>query len=138
MPERGAAADTVATASAVRGFSHVQLVVSDLQASEPWYATVLGMERFVHNVDDAGKGYLALRHACGMVVGMQSGDGALGVLGVDHLAFAVASKAELESWGEHLTAAGIEHGGVEVGAGGRGWSIILWDPDHMQVELAAP
>ena len=45
--------------SPMTGFSHVQLLVSDVRASEQWYTTVLGMDRFAA---DESIGYVALRH----------------------------------------------------------------------------
>jgi len=32
--------------SPVTGFSHVQLLVSDVRTSEQWYSTALGLDRF--------------------------------------------------------------------------------------------
>ena len=47
------------------GFSHVQLLVRDVPASERWYSTVLGMDRLTAADDDS---YVALRHRPSRVV----------------------------------------------------------------------
>jgi glyoxalase family protein len=123
-------------ASPVSGFSHVQLLVSDVAASEQWYTTVLGMERLAA-ADDAS--YVALRHRPGKFVLVLSHDvtGASVRQGrLDHLAFAVPGGTALEEWARRLHALGIEHAGVvdEMGKP----SLMLTDPDGTPVELVAP
>jgi catechol-2,3-dioxygenase len=119
------------------GLSHVQLRVTDVTASAEWYSTVLGLEPFRA---DPSIGYVALRHpASGIVVvlttdtsgGWRSDGGAL-----DHLAFAVPDGASLESWADHLTAAGVAHAGVVPENGNP--SLQLRDPDGTAVELVVP
>jgi len=117
------------------GFSHVQLVVSDLDASRAWYTTVLGLEQFA-----AGDGYVALRHRparLSIVLSCRRSD-APGVPHdpMDHLAFAVGDGATLRAWADHLAAAGIEHPGVVLELGKP--SLQLRDPDGVAIELVAP
>jgi catechol-2,3-dioxygenase len=123
-------------ASPVSGFSHVQLLVSDVAASERWYTTVLGMDRLAA-ADDGS--YVALRHRPGkfVLVLSQEGTGPLAEQGrLDHLAFAVPDGRALEEWARYLLALGIEHAGVvdELGKP----SLMLADPDGTPVELVAP
>jgi catechol-2,3-dioxygenase len=123
--------------SPVTGFSHIQLRVSDLGASERWYADVLGLERLVA---DGEGGYVALRHRPSrlvVVLTLSTGladDSANERL--DHLAFAVPDGLALEAWASELTARGIAHDGVidELGKP----SLTLVDPDGTRVELVAP
>lgn len=119
--------------SPLTAFSHVQLRVGDLERSETWYATVLGMTRLVD-----GPQYVALRHPpSGVVVVLTEApvvggpsDGAL-----DHLAFAVPDGPTLSSWADRLRDKGIEHGVVdELGKP----SLTLTDPDGTRIELVAP
>jgi glyoxylase I family protein len=117
------------------GFSHVQLLVNDVRASEQWYTIVLGMDRFA--ADDS-IGYVALRHKpSGVAIVLStrartdSDESAL-----DHLAFAVPDGSTLQSWADHLTAAGIEHNGVVLELGKP--SLQLRDPDGNAIELVAP
>jgi catechol-2,3-dioxygenase len=122
--------------SPLTGFSHVQLLVSDVRASERWYATVLGLERF--GADDA-IGYVAMRHRPSRVVVVLSTrpgrePGAESAL--DHLAFAVPDGDALDEWAAHLTDAGIDHPGVVLELGKP--SLQLRDPDGNAIELVAP
>jgi glyoxylase I family protein len=121
----------------VTAFSHVQLLVSDLEASEQWYTTALGLERLA--ADDA-KGYVALQHApSGAVIvlstpaptGPDRADSRL-----DHLAFAVPDGETLQGWADHLVAVGIEHPGIVLELGKP--SLQLRDPDGVSIELVAP
>jgi catechol-2,3-dioxygenase len=115
------------------GFSHVQLLVRDVPASERWYSTVLGMERLTAADDDS---YVALRHRPSRVVVVLTAGGADGESALDHLAFAVPDGPTLEAWADELRARGIDHPGVvdELGKP----SLVLEDPDGNHIELVAP
>jgi len=83
----------------VYGFSHVQLLVRDLDVSERWYAQVLGLVRFAA---DPASGYVALRHpSSGFVVVLTEAGGDTSTGGaLDHLAFAVTDGDGLRDWAE--------------------------------------
>jgi len=125
------------------GFSHVQLLVSDLAASERWYTTVLGLQRFAANEEH---GYVALRHPpSGIALVLSTPSDMFGGVDrsiapgqgpLDHVAFAVPDGEVLEAWADHLTAVGIEHAGVVLELGKP--SLQLRDPDGIAVELVAP
>jgi glyoxylase I family protein len=121
--------------SPVTGFSHVQLLVSDVGESERWYSTVLGMDPYA--ADDA-IGYIALRHRpSGVVVVLSTRNAARGTESVlDHLAFAVPDGEVLREWADHLTEAGIAHDGIVLERGRP--SLQLRDPDGIAIELVAP
>jgi catechol-2,3-dioxygenase len=129
--------DDAPVAAPLTGLSHVQLNVTDPEASADWYSAALGLEPFVA---DPEIGYVALRHrAAGLVVVLtrRSGgppDHAAGVL--DHLAFAMPDGDSLEAWAAHLTEIGIDHPGVVPENGNP--SLQLRDPDGTAVELVAP
>lgn len=119
----------------ITGFSHVQLVVSDIDASAAWYRRVLGMEQFVAG-EFAGGRYVGLRHgAGGFVVGLQTGDAAGQAAMIDHISFAVGSRDELLEHRDAAIAAGLEAGGVLEEAAS--WNVRLRDPDGLVVELTA-
>ena len=121
--------------SPMTGFSHVQLLVRDVRASEQWYSTVLGMDRFAA---DESIGYVALRHkpsGVAIVLSTRRGTDA-DESALDHLAFAVPDGPTLQTWADHLTAAGIEHHGVVLELGKP--SLQLRDPDGNAIELVAP
>ena len=125
------------TASPVTGFSHVQLLVTDLSASEAWYTTVLGLRRFSA---DETTGYVALWHDASRIMIVltpratertDASDTAL-----DHLAFAVPNGEVLDDWAAHLTDAGIAHPGIVLELSKP--SLQLRDPDGNAIELVAP
>ncbi|MGO9343533.1 MAG: VOC family protein [Acidimicrobiales bacterium] len=124
--------------SPVSGFSHIQLLVSDVAASEHWYSLVLGLDRLA--ADDEGT-YVALRHRRSRTVVVLSDQGSVAsgvqeVSRLDHIAFAVPDGPGLESWAKQLREQGIDHSGVvdELGKP----SLLLTDPDGIHVELVAP
>ena len=55
--------------------------------------------------------------------------------GIDHLAFAVANRDELEAWASRLEELGIEHGKIVDAWYGSG--LAFRDPDNIQLELFA-
>lgn len=57
-------------------------------------------------------------------------------IGLDHLAFGVRDRAELEVWTVALRERGIPHGSITDMPFGSG--ITVRDPDGIQVELFAP
>jgi catechol 2,3-dioxygenase-like lactoylglutathione lyase family enzyme len=81
------------TPGPMTGFSHVQLLVTDLRASEQWYTTALGLTRYAA---DEALGYVALRHdPSGVMIVLtprelaESAGEAERCTTLDHLAFAV-------------------------------------------------
>ncbi len=119
------------------GFSHVQLMVSDVAASREWYTTVLGLEQFAA-ADDLS--YVALQHRPSHVsIVLSRRDDPTAVTPtdpLDHLAFAVRDGEALQQWADHLTAAGIDHPGIVLELGKP--SLQLRDPDGIAIELVAP
>jgi catechol-2,3-dioxygenase len=143
-------ADGPSPVAPITGLSHVQLLVSDVGASARWYTVALGLEL---QAEDAGAGYVALRHRGARVVvvltAAPDGDttpegdpGATdtrpkpGHAGLDHLAFAVPDGAALRRWAEHLSEVGVRHDGVVLENGNP--SLQLRDPDGNAIELVAP
>ena len=120
--------------SPVSGFSHLQLLVSDIARSAEWYATTLGLTRMAGSPE---VGYLAMAGAGGRFAVVLSprpaGDPSGPPTGIDHLAFTVRTVDELGDWAQQLTAAGIAHGGLV--SSGEGTSIHLRDPDGLPIEL---
>jgi glyoxylase I family protein len=116
----------------VAAFSHVQLQVRDVPASERWYTTVFGMDRLA--ADPQGT-YVALRHPPSRIVIVlsQRGDGAGDESALDHLAFGVRDETELRQWADHLASLGIEHPGVAPELDNL--TLQLRDPDGTSIEL---
>ena len=102
----------------IEGIHHVALTVADVGVSVRWYIDVLGLVELFREESDE-------RRAC--VMRSAAGGFSIGVVehrggperpfdptrqGLDHLAFTVASREDLDAWVERLDAAGVAHSGV--------------------------
>ncbi|MCX4472645.1 putative lyase [Micromonospora sp. MW-13] len=128
----------------VAGFSgihHIALNVCDLDASVRWYGDVLGFSLlFPWDTDSFDR--RLMRHPSGVVIGLTThkhADAGTGFnerrTGLDHLAFAVPTRAELETWASRLTDAGVAHSGITV-TPATGFTLIAFrDPDNIQLEM---
>lgn len=120
---------------------HVALTVKDLGVSVPWYTQLFGAEPVLD--EDTGPFRHVVWSVGGTLVGLHEfpdGDSSLDFderrLGIDHVAFGVDSRADLESWATQLDDMGIAHGGVKDAGYGSGLSFR--DPDNLPLEFFAP
>jgi glyoxylase I family protein len=121
------------------GIGHLDLSVSDVEASAAWYEKVLGLRRLRREAFPE-RTMIVLRHdASGLVVGLNQHQGFPGEpfderrAGLDHVGFAVGRRQDLDVWQGRLAALGVEHSPVadtEVGS-----ALVFRDPDHIQLEL---
>jgi catechol-2,3-dioxygenase len=120
--------------------THVALTVSDLDRSTEWYEKLFDAKPvldedtgpFRHVVWSIGSTLVGLHHFP---------DGRSETfderrVGLDHLAFSCADRAELESWQRRLDELGIAHGGIVDAGYGSGLSFR--DPDNIALEFFAP
>ncbi|WP_018350452.1 VOC family protein [Longispora albida] len=129
------------TQAKLSGFHHVAINVRDLDAAVRWYGEVLGFRPLIP-WDTGTFQRRILRHPGGTVLALSRHDHPDGetrfnerVTGLDHLAFRVDTRAELDAWAARLTVAGIEHSGVCV-TPEMGFTLIAFrDPDGIQLEL---
>jgi len=134
------------------GFAHVRLTVTDIARSKAFYDQVFGWPAAVDtsdSVDEPGVKDSPEKFYGGTVY--QTPQGTLFGLrpvgrtgfdpqptGLDHVSFAVASRADLESAAAALSEAGIEHGEIN-DLTDAGMAILSFqDPDDINVELTAP
>jgi catechol 2,3-dioxygenase-like lactoylglutathione lyase family enzyme len=128
------------------GVSHVELTVRDADRSAAWYEHVLGMRRFGEFPEYRTPGvsarvdqvmHLPTRLTIGLIQHESGEDGEFSEfrIGLDHLALAVESRDELESWVEHLDACGVRHSGISDMPYGS--VVVFRDPDNIQLELFA-
>jgi catechol 2,3-dioxygenase-like lactoylglutathione lyase family enzyme len=117
--------------SPVKGFSHVQLRVTDVARSVEWYRTAVGLTAPHGELGGAVPMFTPNMRAAVVISAGYAGAG-----DVDHLAFGASDREALAAWGEQLTAAGIEHAGLV--ESNEGISLHLVDPDGLNVELIAP
>lgn len=134
------------------GFAHVRITVTDIARSKAFYDDLFGWPAAVDasaSVDEPGVRQSAEQFFGGVVYvtpqGTLFGLRPVGAdrfdpdrTGLDHVSFAVASRADLDSAIAALDEAGVVHGDiVELTAAGLA-ILSLQDPDDINVELTAP
>ncbi len=130
----------------IRGIHHLGLTVRDVDASAAWYQEALGFQRIGEfEPADGTRRKIFLRHdGLDVRLGLtqhQAGDQQPfdeTRVGLDHLAFTVAGRAELDAWAERLSVAGVTHSPVAPANSIPGAAVLVFrDPDQIQLELFA-
>ena len=121
--------------------SHLDLTVSDAEASARWYVETLGLRR-LRRADLEGRIMIVLMHPeTGLVLGLNQHDEQSADRfdehrpGLDHVAFAVAERDELDRWQERLAELAVEHSRVTDSPSGSGTALVFRDPDNIQLEF---
>src|SRR5688572_24185057 len=113
--------------------THVALTVRNLSVSVPWYEKLFDAKPVLD--EDTDPGFHHTVYLLGnTLVGLHqhttpAPDEKFSEhrVGLDHIAFGCANRAELEEWVGKLDALGIEHGGIKDATYGSG--ISFRDPD---------
>lgn len=121
------------------GFSHVSLSVRDLEASERWYADVLGLVVYDRPPGETWTEVVMGRPGTNLVICLQCHEANDRTTftplrtGLDHVAIAVSSREELDAWAAHFRALGVRHSPTTE----RDYGSVLTfrDPDDVQLEL---
>jgi catechol-2,3-dioxygenase len=123
--------------------THVALTVRDLSISVPWYERLLDAEPMLDEDTDPDFHHTVYLVGNGTMIGLhQHGTPAPAErfsehrVGLDHVAFGCASRAELEKWALRLDELGVDHGGIKDATYGSG--VSFRDPDGIALELFAP
>lgn len=121
--------------------THVALTVRDLSVSVPWYSELFAAQPVLD--EDTGPFRHVVWLVNGTLVGLhQFPDTDVTIpfterrIGLDHVAFGVADRAELEGWEKRLDQLGIGHGDIQEAGYGSGLSFR--DPDGLPLEFFAP
>jgi catechol 2,3-dioxygenase-like lactoylglutathione lyase family enzyme len=126
------------------GIHHIGLTVPDVETSEAWYMRVLGLTRAFVEPHNGGTGYAVVLHRPGspLYLGLDKHDANRGErfdewrTGLDHVAFHVANRAELDAWAEHLDREGVSHSGIAESSEPFPSAVLVFrDPDNIQLEL---
>ncbi len=135
--------DTVTDPPGLRGITHLSLSVRDLERSAVFYREVLGLRVQVPPFERSG-GYretiLVLPNGIGLCLQEHAAnDGSIfseSRTGLDHVAFAVPERADLDRWAARLDALGVPYDWQP--ERGFGSMLVFRDPDHIQLELHTP
>ncbi len=121
------------------GIHHAALTVSDLDESAAWYAAILGFEELFREDGEVRRACVMRFPGGGYSVGLveHSGTGRdvfdPSRSGLDHLAFTVPTRDDLERWAIDLSVAGVDHSGVvEIPPGA---IVNFKDPDGIALAL---
>jgi glyoxylase I family protein len=128
--------------------AHVRLTVSDIERSRQFYESVFGWPVLIEAPESADAATQeALSFLFGGVI-YDLGGTLVGLrpvasdrfhedrCGLDHLAFRVATKDELDDAAAHLDQLGIEH--EQIKDIGPSYILEFRDPDNIALELTAP
>jgi catechol-2,3-dioxygenase len=123
--------------------THVALTVRDLAVSVPWYGMLFDSEPVIDEDTEPAMHHTVYLLGNGTLLGLHQHEQAPGPerfseyrVGLDHVAFGCADRAELEKWASRLDELDIAHGGIKDAAYGSGLSFR--DPDGIALELFAP
>jgi glyoxylase I family protein len=117
--------------------SHVSLTVTDPERSAAFYNRVFGTETLFSS--SGGAFSLVVVARPGMMIALRDHPGMTDQgfdprrVGLDHIAFQVPSRAELEAWYAVLAAEGVVCSPIEVSP--FGLHLNLKDPDDIAIEL---
>ncbi len=101
----------------LQGISHIDLTVSDGEASAAWWQDVMGFTLVNRSRGETFE-VRSLIHPTGVAVSVVTHDVPLGGafderrVGLDHLGLKVADRDELQRWVTHLDAKGVSHSGI--------------------------
>ena len=120
---------------------HVAVTVKDLTVSRPWYQQLIGADPVLD--EDTGAFYHVVWKIGETLLGihqhpkLESSEPCSELRpGLDHVAFGVANRAELEAWEKRLDGLGVKHDGIVDAPYGSGLSFR--DPDNIPLEFFAP
>jgi glyoxylase I family protein len=123
--------------------AHVALTVRDLSVSVPWYEALLAADPVLDEDTDPDMHHTVYLMANQTLLGLhQHGTAAPAEafseyrVGLDHVGFGCADRAELEQWAARLDELGIENGGIKDASYGSG--VSFRDPDGIALEFFAP
>lgn len=128
--------------------AHVRLTVTDIERSRRFYESVFGwpvLLEIPENADEATRNQLGFLFG-GVIYDM--GGTRIGLrpvatdrfdedrAGLDHIAFTIAGKAELDAAAQHLDELAIDHEPIK--DVGPSYILEFRDPDNIALELTAP
>ena len=127
---------------AIAGAHHVAFTVRDADRSAQWYGDLLGMQVVLKGDDEAVRFRVLAHPDSGWIIGLRQypgrEEGAFDEFrtGLDHFAFGVSSRAELESWEQRLREVGIPF--TPTADSPIGPVVVFRDPDNIQLEFFLP
>jgi glyoxylase I family protein len=126
----------------ITGAHHVAFTVRDVDTSAAWYQDLFGMQAVWQADDEAVRIRVLVHPDCGWRIGLRQypahPDATFSEFrtGLDHIAFTVSSRDDLEAWQRLLAEKGVTFSPIADSPFGS--LIALRDPDNIQLELWLP
>lgn len=123
----------------VTGMHHLSLTVRDLDTSASWYERLFDLEAVTDEAGDERRAKVYRLQGTTVMLGLTEHRGNDGSgfrpdrTGLDHAAFAVATRADVDAWAERLDTACVGHSGridIPIGA-----ILNFPDPDGIQLSI---
>lgn len=141
----------MATVAAPR-LHHLAITVTDLDASVRWYESVFDVHHLMDEPHPGGLGRILSDADMTLMFALHRHDNNDGVpfdettTGLDHAGFMVPTRADLETWQEHLEVNGVVRGDAAdkpltqspIVDRPYGSVLVFRDPDNVQLEFVAP
>ena len=121
--------------------NHVGVTVTDIERSTPWYTEVFGLTKLMEETHPDGTGYVVVlgKPDWSMCIGLHTHPTNANEpfsearTGLDHIAFLVPDRADLDTWEGRLAELAVDHSPVNDQPG---YSVLVFrDPDNIQLEL---
>lgn len=125
----------------IAGFSHLTLTVTDVDRSAEWYEQLLGVQKLFEGEEDGMRFCVTMEPSSNALLTFRNHDRTVDEpfdetrVGLDHVAFHVATRAEMDEWERKLDELGIEHS--EIKDVDYGSVLTFRDPDNIQLEFFA-
>ena len=127
----------------ITGAHHVAFTVRDVERSTAWYSDLLGLQTLIAVDDDEVSLRVLVHPDSGWIIGLRQyhrqddgGDFSEFRTGMDHIAFTVTSRAELDAWEGALRSRSATF--TPVAETPIGTVIAFRDPDNIALEFWLP
>ena len=122
---------------------HTAITVTDLDASVAWYEQVFGFTKLTESPHPGGYSKILVDPRSGVAIALHRHDTNQGErfaetrTGLDHVAWSVPRREDLDSWAARLAEFGVTFTPpVDVEEQGLRYSVLVFrDPDNIQFEL---
>ena len=124
------------------GYHHVTLNVSDVERSARWYVEVLGFRRLTAFDTDGFSRVVLSYPRAGITLALNRHTAEVADerfderrTGLDHVAFRVGDRKDLDAWVERLAAHGVTYSPPKPATVPGAYLVSFRDPDDIQLEL---
>jgi glyoxylase I family protein len=125
--------------SDLQNVSHVAFTVTDLERSKEWYTKVLGWQSMYDGEEEGIVYTLGMLPNVGIFLGLRQHTGGTGDrfdpgrTGLDHIAFGVNTRDDLETWQQRFDELGVTY--TPIVDAPYGHVLNFKDPDNIALEI---